>query len=60
MDSTPAPIPISITPALILEAIMLHASNPEEHYRFTAATDVESGYPAKNCEARAIRAPAPG
>jgi len=60
IDSTPAPIPISITPALILEAIVLQASSPLEHCLLIAAQVVVSGYPAMSCDARAISAPAPG
>ncbi|CAM6001468.1 unnamed protein product [Sphagnum balticum] len=48
MLSTPAPIPISITPALILAAMMEQASNPEEQSRLTATMVVVSGNPARN------------
>jgi hypothetical protein len=46
--STPAPIPISIAPSFILEAIIAQASKPELHNLFTATTEVVSGIPDKN------------
>jgi len=48
MFSTPAPIPASIYPALILAAIVATASNPEEQNLLMATTVVVSGIPAKN------------
>jgi len=47
MLSTPAPIPISSYPALILAAIVAQASIPLEHYLFITARVVVSGNPAK-------------
>ena len=46
--STPEPIPISIVPDLILDAIIEQASSPDEHKRFTAIKLVVSGNPARN------------
>jgi hypothetical protein len=46
MFSTPPPIPISIYPALIFEAIIEQASNPLEQSLLMAAQLVVSGNPA--------------
>jgi len=59
MFSTPAPIPISITPDLILLATILTASSPLEHYLLTAKQHVVSGYPPKNAVILAYNSPAP-
>jgi len=48
IDSTPAPIPISICLLLIELAIFMTAYKPEEHYLLTAARVVVSGMFAKN------------
>ena len=60
MDSTPQPNPQSITPDLILEAIMLTASSPEAHYLLTDATGISIGKSASIWAALANKAPAPG
>ncbi len=57
---TPAPIPTSMTPDLIFEAIIAHASKPDEHNLFTAIIVVVYENPAINWAMRAILAPPPG
>jgi hypothetical protein len=49
-----------MTPALILAAMMEHASNPEEQSLLTARMDVVSGNPAKNMAILLGIYPAPG
>ena len=56
----PEPIPISMTPALILAAMMEHASNPEEQSLLMATMLVVSGNPAKNIPILPVISPAPG
>ena len=58
--STPAPIPISIIPALIAFAISTHACNPLLHCLFRLLTAVLSGKPAASAAARNSVAPPPG
>jgi hypothetical protein len=58
--STPAPIPTSSIPALILAATIAQASKPEEHHLLTAYIQVVSGKPAKNRAILEVMAPAPG
>lgn len=48
IDYTPDPIPMSMMPALILAAMIEHASNPEEQSLLTVTIVVVSGNPAKN------------
>jgi len=48
IDSTPAPIPISIKPDFILAAIADTASSPLEHCLLITAMLVVSGIPANN------------
>lgn len=57
--STPAPIPISIIPALILAAIIELDSNPEEQNLLITEIETVSGIPAKNCPILEVRQPAP-
>lgn len=59
MFSTPAPMPISMTPALILDAMIEFASNPELHNRLIASTFVVSGNPARYPHILAWKRPAP-
>ena len=47
MLSTPDPIPMSITPAVIFEAIIPQASSPEEHSLLIDTIGVVSGMPAR-------------
>lgn len=51
---------MSITPALILAAMIEHASNPEEHSLLMATMEVVSGNPAKNIAILFGISPAPG
>ena len=60
MFYTPDPIPISIIPLLIFDAIIAHDYNPDEHNLFTTITDVVSGNPAKNWAILEGIYPAPG
>mmetsp|Transcript_4588 Transcript_4588/g.13230 ORF Transcript_4588/g.13230 Transcript_4588/m.13230 type:complete len:234 (-) Transcript_4588:395-1096(-) len=53
MDSTPAPMPMSMKPLWISEAIEATAWRPLEHWRLTARTEVVSGMPARNMAVRA-------
>lgn len=46
MLSTPAPIPMSIWPSEIMRAMWLTATRPDEHWRFTVATEEVVGKPA--------------
>lgn len=48
MLSTPDPIPMSITPILILAAMVAHDYKPDEQSLLTTMTEVVSGKPAKN------------
>lgn len=59
MFSTPAPIPTSITPALILLAIIAQASNPLEQSLFIDTIVVVSGKPARNAAILCGISPAP-
>ena len=58
--STPEPIPTSMTPALILEAMIAQASRPDEQSLLIATTDVVSGNPARNIAILLGISPAPG
>jgi len=58
--STPAPIPISNIPVLILAAITAQASIPEEQNLFIAVKQVVSGNPAKKAAILDTIAPLPG
>jgi len=58
--STPAPIPMSICPALILAAIVAQASIPLEQNLLRAIQVVVSGNPAKNSPILDYIAPEPG
>ena len=60
MLSTPDPIPMSMTPILILPAIVAHAYNPDEQSLFTTMTEVVSGNPAKNWAILEVISPPPG
>jgi hypothetical protein len=60
MLSTPDPIPMSITPILILAAIVAHDYNPEEQSLFTIMTEVVSGNPARNWAILEVISPPPG
>lgn len=60
MLSTPDPIPISITPAFIFEAIVAQAYNPDEQSLLTVIIDVVSGNPARNIPILLVICPAPG
>lgn len=60
MLSAPAPIPISIIPALIWLAMSMQACRPDEHCRLRARTAVSSVKPATKAAARNSVAPAPG
>lgn len=60
MLSAPAPIPISIIPALIWLATSMQACSPDEHCRLSARTAVSSVKPATKAAARNSVAPAPG
>jgi len=60
MLSTPDPIPMSMTPILILAAIVAHASKPEEQSLLTIMTEVVSGKPAKNWAILEVISPPPG
>lgn len=60
MLSTPAPIPISIMPALIALAISTQAWRPEEHCLLSALTAVSDVNPAASAAARNSVAPPPG
>jgi len=60
MDSTPAPIPISICLLLMEFAMFITAWRPDEHYLLIAETLAVSGSPAKNMAILAVWAPAPG
>ena len=58
--STPAPIPISIYPALILAAMSAQASRPEEQNLLMAKRVVVSGKPARKEAILLVMAPDPG
>ena len=58
--STPDPIPISITPILILAAIVAHDYKPDEQSLLTTMIDVVSGNPAKNWAILDVIYPPPG
>lgn len=58
--STPAPIPTSIMPDLILAAIMAQAYSPDEHILLMLMVETESGKPARYWAIRAGTGPAPG
>lgn len=60
IDSTPAPMPMSIWPAAIWSAMWLTATRPDEHWRLTVATDEVVGKPAASWAMRATVAPPPG
>lgn len=60
MLSAPAPIPMSIIPALIWLATSITACRPDEHCRLSARTAVSSVKPATKAAARNSVAPAPG
>src|SRR4051812_31182360 len=47
MDSTPAPMPISYSPALIAAATLAIACSPLEHCRLVVVTGTVSGKPAQ-------------
>ena len=46
MLSTPAPMPTSMKPALIAAATLATACRPDEHWRLSVASEVDSGKPA--------------
>jgi len=58
--STPAPMPISITPDIILAAIMEQDYSPDEQSLLIATMEVVSGNPAKNIAILFGIYPAPG
>ena len=58
--STPAPIPISNIPDLILAAITAHASIPDEQNLLIAVKHVVSGNPDKKAAILDTIAPLPG
>lgn len=60
MDSTPAPMPISIMPLLIWFATSTQAWRPEEHCLLRVRTAVASVKPATRAAARISVAPPPG
>ena len=60
MDSTPAPMPISIIPLRIAFAMSTQAWRPEEHCLLTERTAAVSGMPATREAARNSVAPPPG
>lgn len=60
MLSAPAPIPISIIPALIWLATSIQACRLDAHCRLSARTAVSSVKPATKAAARNSVAPAPG
>ena len=59
MHSIPDPIPQSIRPALILEAMVAQDSKPEEQSLFTAMMGVVSGMPAMSWAILKWISPAP-
>jgi hypothetical protein len=60
MLSTPDPIPMSITPILILAAMVAHDYKPDEQSLLTTMTEVVSGNPAKNWAILEVISPPPG
>lgn len=58
--STPAPIPILMTPDLISAATLATAWRPEEQKRLTAERQVSYGKPAWSMAMRDCWVPAPG
>lgn len=51
---------MSITPILILDAIVAHDSKPDEQSLFTTIIEVVSGNPAKNWAILEVIYPPPG
>lgn len=60
MLSTPAPMPMSIMPALMALAISTQAWRPELHCLFKLCTPVDEGKPAARAAALNSVAPPPG
>jgi hypothetical protein len=60
MDSTPPPIPISMTPLLIFDAIIAQDSSPDEQSLLIATIGVVSGKSARNIAILFVIYPAPG
>jgi hypothetical protein len=60
IDSTPAAMPTSYAPLLIIPAIFMKAWSPLAHCLLVAETGIELGNPASSIPIRAITAPPPG
>eukprot|EP00962_Isochrysis_galbana_P056974 scaffold29143_cov143-Isochrysis_galbana.AAC.2 len=59
IDSTPAAMPIRMSPAAIDAAMLATACRPEEHWRLSEYMGVVYGYPARSMAVRAGSAYAP-
>mmetsp|Transcript_8959 Transcript_8959/g.28485 ORF Transcript_8959/g.28485 Transcript_8959/m.28485 type:complete len:204 (-) Transcript_8959:35-646(-) len=60
MDSTPPAMPTSMTPDLMLEAMLATACRPLLHWRFTVLRGTSKGTSPMNWAMREVTAPAPG